>query len=565
MYHIFLNFIRPTSGPLSEILIECGDKNQKFHTCLNQIYYKDKDKFIILLQEIKKYMIHKNSKKIVNRFQKLISNENPKIYKVNYFMRYITRTVCHGKKVSNTIKVQNMYNDENCCECPQIFLTCEKSKKLYTGLLDTGAQASLISFNCLKDFGFNSRDIKKTGATLNIESTTGLVKDAILGTITIQIYILLRRKYTENARNFGRTKVTFLVASPEVNLNRIILGTPWLRSARTKIELAKDQVKARLHCNSTERECNLQLKLGKNLQLESDKEINETTNYVKFHMNAFFLRNKVSFKVHQKNNVVLPDIINMKNAIEITIENGFPRILNDNGLEIPVRTQTVFNKLTINLTLMSEPTCQPAPPSLQEIQTTPTENKSENIPIECFRDAANFISLPKRTREALTHGNDNTVKVEAASLPETSICNKCHVYKTNCSCKKQCDICQEWFSIVTDCKCTIDYVASLKTRITSNMSDEKDVISVEDQTDVSAIIEDKFDAFSLVPPDIGTTVDLTHIGDTKTRELVESLISAHDKAFSAHKYDVGHFLGFEAEIKDSTSSLVFVSPMCVRS
>ena len=139
-----VTFIRPTSGPLSEILIECGDKNQKFNNYLYQNYYKDKDNFIILLQEIKKYMIHKNSRKIVNRFQKLISNENPKIYKVNYFMRYITRTVCHGKKVSNTIEVQNMYTDTNCCECPQIFLTCGKSKKLYNGLIDTGAQASLI-------------------------------------------------------------------------------------------------------------------------------------------------------------------------------------------------------------------------------------------------------------------------------------------------------------------------------------------------------------------------------------------------------------------------------------
>merc|ERR1712082_509714 len=193
MYHIFLNFIRPTSGPLSEILIECGDKNKKFHTCLNQIYYKDKDKFIILLQEIKKYMIHKNSKKIVNRFEKLISHENPKIYKVNYFMRYITRIVCHGKKVSNTIKVTNMFTDENCGECPQIFLTCGKSKKLYNGLMDPGAQASLISFNCLKIFGFNSHDIKKIGSTLNIESSTGLVKDAILGVITIRLFIMKRK------------------------------------------------------------------------------------------------------------------------------------------------------------------------------------------------------------------------------------------------------------------------------------------------------------------------------------------------------------------------------------
>merc|ERR1712208_225130 len=90
-----VNFIRPTTGPLSEILIECGDKKQSFHNCLYKIYYNDKDKFSILLNEIKQYMIHKTSRKIVNRFIKLISNEHPKLYKVSYFMRYITRTVYH--------------------------------------------------------------------------------------------------------------------------------------------------------------------------------------------------------------------------------------------------------------------------------------------------------------------------------------------------------------------------------------------------------------------------------------------------------------------------------------
>merc|ERR1711891_82342 len=180
-------------------------------------------------------------------------------------------------------------------------------------------------------------------------------------------------------------------------------------------------------------------------------------------------------------------------------------------------------------------------------------NKTPEIRTKIIQDAANFISLP---REALIHGDDNTVKVEAAELSETSMCNKCNVYITNCSCRKMCNTCQEWFSIVTDCRCTTDYIASLKTRITHDMSDEKDVIAVEDQTDVSGIIEDKFDAFSLVPPDIGTTVDLTHIGDPTTRELVESLITAHDKAFSAHKYDVGHFLGFEAQLDCTPGSSV---------
>ena len=39
-----VTFIRPTSGQLSEILIECGENNQKFNNYLYQIYYKDKDK-----------------------------------------------------------------------------------------------------------------------------------------------------------------------------------------------------------------------------------------------------------------------------------------------------------------------------------------------------------------------------------------------------------------------------------------------------------------------------------------------------------------------------------------
>merc|ERR1712090_23298 len=38
------------------------------------------------------------------------------------------------------------------------------------------------------------------------------------------------------------------------------------------------------------------------------------------------------------------------------------------------------------------------------------------------------------------------------------------------------------------------------------------------------------------------------MADPKAKELVEALISAHDKAFSTPKYDVGHFLGFEAEL-----------------
>merc|ERR1712082_501275 len=96
--------------------------------------------------------------------------------------------------------------------------------------------------------------------------------------------------------------------------------------------------------------------------------------------------------------------------------------------------------------------------------------------------------------------------------------------------------------------CSKEYVTALKARITNNMTDESDVIALEDQSDISAMIEEKFDAFNLVPPEVSPTVDLSHVADPKAKELVEALISAHDKSFSTHRFDVGHFLGFEAEL-----------------
>merc|ERR1712208_106519 len=101
--------------------------------------------------------------------------------------------------------------------------------------------------------------------------------------------------------------------------------------------------------------------------------------------NAFFMSNKLSFKVHQKKNVVLPEILKMQNAIEITMDHGFPRILNVTGLELPIRTQKEFQQLTINVTLMMEPTCKETAckevqSSLQELEITSRENtKSEKI------------------------------------------------------------------------------------------------------------------------------------------------------------------------------------------
>merc|ERR1712215_276646 len=117
------------------------------------------------------------------------------------------------------------------------------------------------------------------------------------------------------------------------------------------------------------------------------------------------------------------------------------------------------------------------------------------------------------------------VQIDAGVQPEKTMCNNCHVYLKNCSCKKQCKTCLDGYSLESKCNCTKNYIKSLKTRIINDISEEKDVIPVDEQTNISSLIEDRFDAFNLVPPDIGLVVDLTHIGDPKAKELMESLIN----------------------------------------
>merc|ERR1712030_289307 len=98
--------------------------------------------------------------------------------------------------------------------------------------------------------------------------------------------------------------------------------------------------------------CSLQLKMDRNLQLESEKHIDGSTNYARFHMNAFFMSNSLSFKVHPRKGVKLPESIQLQNAIKITMHQGYPRIMNVNGLELPIKTNREFQTLTINVTYL---------------------------------------------------------------------------------------------------------------------------------------------------------------------------------------------------------------------
>ena len=62
--------------------------------------------------------------------------------------------------------------------------------------------------------------------------------------------------------------------------------------------------------------------------------------------------------------------------------------------------------------------------------------------------------------------------------------------------------------------------------------------------------------FNLAPPAVTDKVDLAHIASPEEKDMVKSLLSNHQKAFSTHRYDVGHFEFFEAELDCKPGSSV---------
>ena len=89
-----------------------------------------------------------------------------------------------------------------------------------------------------ESLGLDTSMIQKVSHHLSLVGTTGHFDNAIVGTFTIPIYCLLKKYKWDNKRVFGKSKITFLITKPEVQLKRIILGIPWQK--QTKLVLSMD-------------------------------------------------------------------------------------------------------------------------------------------------------------------------------------------------------------------------------------------------------------------------------------------------------------------------------------
>ena len=441
--------------------------------------------------------------------------------------------------------------------------------------------------------------IKKLPSILNLQGTTGIHENAICGTLTVDIYCLLKKKF-EAGKCFGKSAITFLVCAPEVGLSKIILGSPWLKGVNADIRMHEngDRATARLFKEGGYHRCSLQLKQIKNLQITSCDKINNMDFQSDFEINSFLLNKVFSLQIHEKKGIRVPKFIRVQNEYDIINDRGFPFLYYNPKFTLPVASELRDKQVTISVSLVQDAmtetesgnvdyfaqhfstaqsqtvsensdhfsqtltTAKGRPDASPDWPKVPLGEKSAKINLERIRDASTFLSLPDGAKDLIFPDSQisaragDTVVSSSTVLPATApaassenkMCQNCHVYKNVCACGKICNVCKMSTSSYEECACDIQNVQALKAKIEAEVCDESDVVTTDQQTDISKIVNDKFEMFDLAPPEVTKKVDLSHIVDPEIKTLVESLLRSHQGAFSKHRFDVGHFELFEAEL-----------------
>ena len=100
------------------------------------------------------------------------------------------------------------------------------------------------------------------------------------------------------------------------------------------------------------------------------------------------------------------------------------------------------------------------------------------------------------------------------------MCKICNVYITSCACPHICTICSTITKFNKNCKCDVKQILSLKAKLETKFGlTQYDIISEENQENLSTQIDEHFDRFSLLPPDPGTEVDMKHCNKEITQRM----------------------------------------------
>ena len=149
------------------------------------------------------------------------------------------------QQYTKTINMKSLLEDgdKTPSDLPEIYLYFGKPdvKELQPALIDTGAQMSIVGYAQLIKMGFTDNQIKPS-ETYNIRSSTEMVEDCIRGSIKIKTFCLLKSEDDSDYSQFGKISVDFLVAHDKINLNKIILGIPFMHQTNTRLHFHNNKI-----------------------------------------------------------------------------------------------------------------------------------------------------------------------------------------------------------------------------------------------------------------------------------------------------------------------------------
>ena len=265
------------------------------HGGLSKLYFTERKTFLAILNSIILCAPNKKTKNKLERFNFLLNKHDLYLGKVQFYIRLMHRLLINHKyqKHTKTIRVRSLMdeggqNTSDLNKLPEIYVHFNKDNApdLQLALADTGAQACIIGHKQLLELGFTENQIRPS-ESYNIRSSTEMVENAIKGKVKIKMFCLLKRDIDSNCGQFGRISIEFLVADDKINLQKVILGVPFMNQTSAKMHFHKNNcaIKCTLTTESGRKSVNLQLNDNKKLQLCNNTNIRVDDNECSFNMN----------------------------------------------------------------------------------------------------------------------------------------------------------------------------------------------------------------------------------------------------------------------------------------
>ena len=245
-------FVPPNTGPLVTFLKQCEDADKTFveglHNLINERSHQAKKTFLLqILSQIKTGFAYKKGRKKVDRFIKMCEGDKTiDIKKLAFHLCYLDKDVQNVRK-EKELSVKSLDSSTKTCFdvykntgiCPEIYIRKSdnnKNNRISTALVDTGAETNILSLSALEEvFNLSRSDISPLNHTLSLRSSTGVHRDAVLGSCKVRLSILNENSTLTKREGFHRWSqavVTFLVANNDVCLTKVILGAPFLEKHR---------------------------------------------------------------------------------------------------------------------------------------------------------------------------------------------------------------------------------------------------------------------------------------------------------------------------------------------